>query len=153
VETRAGWPEVSVSLYIARGTLTLLLYRFGAHFATNAVDRNLFGLSLQDKARHMAYGMAMLRSTIAVKGVDFGVSLRRILGSIEKDMASELKDAVLWEALAIIAGGSIRAMPEGMKAVNRLRSDYVRQYLTRLRYVGITKQESALHPNLVAALQ
>ena len=153
VETRAGWPEVSVSLYIARGTLTMLLYRFGAHFATNPVDRKLFSLSLQDKARHLAYGMAMLKLTVAVKGVDFGVSLRRILGSIEKDMAGEMNDPVLWEAMAIIAGGSVAGMTEGMVAVERLRAEYVRQYLTRLRYVGIQKQESGLHPDLVAVLQ
>ena len=153
VETRAGWPEVSVSLYIARGTLTMLLYRFGAHFATNPVDRRIFGLCLQDKARHMAYGLAMLRLTVAVKGVDFGVSLRRILGSIEKDMAGEMKDPVLWEAMAIIAGGSIQRMAEGKAAVDRLRSDYVSQYVRRLQYAGIDKQESALHPDLAATLQ
>ena len=153
VETRAGWPEVSVSLYIARGTLTMLLYRFGAHFATNPVDRRIFGLCLQDKARHMAYGLAMLKLTIAVKGVDFGVSLRRILGSIEKDMAGEMKDPVLWEAMAIIAGGSIQGMADGKAAVDRLRSDYVSQYVRRLQYAGIDKQESALHPDLAAVLQ
>ena len=153
VETRAGWPEVSVSLYIARGTLSLLLYRFGTHFATNPVDRKLFALCLQDKARHMAYGMAMLKSSVAVKGVDFGVSLRRILGSIEKDMAGELRDPVLWEAMAVIAGGSIAGMANGMAAVERLRSGYVRQYLIRLRYAGINKQEGALHPDLAALLQ
>ena len=153
VETRAGWPEVSVSLYIARGTLTMLLYRFGAHFATNPVDRRIFSLCLQDKARHMAYGLGMLKLTVAVKGVDFGVSLRRILGSIEKDMAGELKDPVLWEAMAIIAGGSLRGMAEGKAAVDRLRSDYVRQYVKRLQYTGIDKRESALHPDLAAVLQ
>ncbi len=153
VETRAGWPEVSVSLYIARGTLTMLLYRFGAHFATNPVDRRIFGLCLQDKARHMAYGLAMLKLTVAVKGADFGVSLRRILGSIEKDMAGEMKDPVLWEAMAIIAGGSIQGMADGKAAVDRLRSDYVRQYVRRLQYTGIDKQESALHPDLAAVLQ
>ena len=153
VETRAGWPEVAVSMYIARGTMTLLLYRFGAHFASNPVDRRIFSLCLQDKARHMAYGMGMLKLTVAVKGVDFGVSLRRILGSIEKDMAGELRDTVLWEAMAIIAGGSVSGMAEGIAAVSRLRSDYVRQYAARLRYVGIDKQEPALHPDLAAVLQ
>ncbi len=153
VETRAGWPEVAVSLYIARGALTLLLYRFGAHFATNPVDRKIFSLCLQDKARHLAYGQAMLKLTVAVKGVDFGISLRRILGSIEKDMAGELKDPVLWEALAIIAGGSLSGIMEGMAAVDKLRSDYIRQYLARLRYVGIDKPERALHPDLAAVLQ
>ena len=153
VETRAGWPEVTVSMYVARGTLTMLLYRFGAHFASNPVDRKLFSLCLQDKARHVAYGMGMLKLTVAVKGADFGVSLRRILGSIEKDMAGELRDTVLWEALAIIAGGSVHNMDEGTAAVERLRSDYVRQYAARLRYVGIDKQEAALHPDLAAALQ
>ncbi|MXZ91555.1 MAG: hypothetical protein F4W95_12075 [Chloroflexi bacterium] len=153
VETRAGWPEVAVSMYIARGTMTLLLYRFGAHFASNPVDRRIFSLCLQDKARHMAYGMGMLKLTVAVKGVDFGVSLRRILGSIEKDMAGELRDTVLWEAMAIISGGSVSGMAEGMAAVSRLRSDYVRQYAARLRCVGIDKQEPALHPDLAAVLQ
>lgn len=153
VETRAGWPEVAVSLYIARGTLTLLLYRFGAHFASNAVDRRIFALCLQDKARHMAYGLGMLKLTVAVKGADFGTSLRRTLGSIEKDMAGELKDPVLWEALAIISGGSVRGMSDGKAAVDRLRSDYVRQYVKRLQYTGIGKQESALHPDLTAVLQ
>ena len=153
LETRAGWPEVAVSLYIARGTLTMLLYRFGTHFAANPVDRKVFGLCLQDKARHMAYGMAMLKLTVAVKGVDFGVSLRRILGSIEKDMAGELRDPVLWEAMAIISGGSVGRMSEGKAAVDRLRSDYIREYLGRLQYAGISKQESALHPDLAAVLQ
>ena len=152
VETRAGWPEVAVSMYLARATLTLLLYRFGAHFAGNPVDRRLFGLCLQDKARHLAYGQGMLKHTVAAKGPDFGTSLRRILGSIEKDMAGELKDPALWEALAIIAGGSVGAMGLGMRAAARLRADYIRQYLTRLRYVGIDKPASALHPDLAAAL-
>ena len=64
-----------------------------------------------------------------------------------------MKDPVLWEAMAIIAGGSVAGMSEGMKAVNRLRVDYVRQYLTRLHYAGIQKQESGLHPDLAAVLQ
>ena len=88
-----------------------------------------------------------------MKGPDFGVSLRRILGSIEKDMAGEIKDPVLWEALAIISGGSVGAMSHGWPAVDRLRSDYARQYVRRLQYVGIDKQESALHPDLAAVLQ
>lgn len=152
LETRAGWPETSVSLYIARGTLTLLLYRFGATYGANPVDRKLFSLCLQDKARHMAYGQAMLKASVAVQGPNFATALRRILGSIEKDMAGELKDPALWEALAIIAGGSVSRMAGGMDAVRRFRAGYVRQYLTRLRYAGIGKAESALHPDLTAVL-
>ena len=152
LETRAGWPETSVALYLARGVLTLLLYRFGAHYAANPVDRKIFSLCLQDKARHLAYGQGMLKYSVAVQGADFATSLRRILGSIEKDMAGELKDAVLWEALAIIAGGSVSGMKSGMAAVHKLRGDYVRQYVARLRYVGIGKRDDALHPDLAAAL-
>ena len=40
-----------------------------------------------------------------------------------------------------------------LAAVERLRSGYVQQYLTRLHYAGINKQEGALHPDLAAALQ
>ena len=55
--------------------------------------------------------------------------------------------------MAIIAGGSIAGMANGMTAVERVRSDYVSQYLTRLHYVGINKQASALHPDLVVLVQ
>ena len=44
-------------------------------------------------------------------------------------------------------------MSHGWPAVDRLRSDYARQYVKRLQYVGIDKQESALHPDLAAVLQ
>lgn len=152
METRAGWPETSVSLYIARGTLTLMLYRFGAHYANNPADRKIFSLCLQDKARHMAYGQAMLKYSVGIQGANFATSLRRILGSIEKDMAGELQDPVLWEAMAIIAGGSVAQMASGMQAVRKLRRDYIRQYARRLHYVGIGKPESALHPDLAAVM-
>ena len=152
METRAGWPETSVSLYIARGTLTLMLYRFGAQHANNPADRKIFSLCLQDKARHMAYGQAMLKYSVGIQGANFATSLRRILGSIEKDMAGELGDPVLWEAMAIIAGGSVAHMASGMHAVRKLRRDYIRQYARRLHYVGIGKPESALHPDLIAVL-
>ena len=59
----------------------------------------------------------------------------------------------MWEALAIIAGGSVSAIGMGMMAVSRLRADYIRHYLARLGYVGIDKPASALHPDLAAALQ
>ncbi len=152
IETRAGWPETAVTLYLARGVLTMLLYRFGAHYATNAVDRKIFSLCLQDKARHLAYGQGFLKFSVALQGADFATSLRRILGSIEKDMAGELKDPVLWEAMAIIAGGSVSQMKQGMESVNRLRTDYVKQYVARLRYTGIGKQENALHPELIEVM-
>ena len=152
IETRAGWPETSVALYMARGVLTLLLYRFAAVYATNPADRKIFSLCLQDKARHLAYGQGFLKFSVALRGVDFATSLRRILGSIEKDMAGELKDPVLWEALAIIAGGSVAQMKAGMVSVNKLRADYIRQYISRLRYVGIGRQESALHPDLAQVM-
>ena len=153
METRAGWPETAVPLYMARGLLTMLLYRFGAHYATNPADRKIFSLGLQDKARHLAYGQGFLKFSVALQGADFATSLRRTLGSIEKDMAGEMKDPVLWEAMAIIAGGSVSEMKNGMVAVRRLRADYIRQYVARLRYVGIGKQESALHPELIEVMQ
>ena len=90
---------------------------------------------------------------MALQGADFATSLRRTLGSIEKDMAGEMKDPVLWEAMAIIAGGAVSEMKNGMVAVRRLRADYIRQYVARLRYVGIGKQENALHPELIEVMQ
>ena len=54
---------------------------------------------------------------------------------------------MLWEALAVIFGGGVRGMDEGMKIVGRLRRDWVNDYLERLAWAGVMRR-AALLPGL-----
>ena len=153
LESRAGWPETSLYLYVMRGTLTQLLYRYGELYAHNPAEKLMFRLSLQDKARHLAYGMAHIKYTVEHKGPDFATGLLRVTGTVERDMAAEMDDPVLWEALAIIFGGSIDNIQQGMKVVHSLQQRYIREYLKRSQYCGIDKTEDNLGLELAKYLR
>jgi hypothetical protein len=152
LEIRGGWTEAALGLYIIRGTMTLLLCRYGEAYAGNAADQKLFRLAMQDKARHMAYGMAHLRYAIERKGGGYGLGLKRGLIAMEYEMLKELQDPVLWEALAILCGGGLERIEAGMAVANQVKQAYLEQCLQRLHAVGIEKSADELLPELQAYL-
>ena len=152
LESRAGWTETALYLYVLRGTLTLLLYRYGEAYAHNAAEKQLFRRCIQDKARHMAYGMAHLKYAVDEKGSDYALGLRRLMGGVERDLASEMKDPVLWEALAIYIAGSVDHMAEGMAEVKNLQRRYMEEYLARMKWIGVDKTLENLDQDLAAYL-
>lgn len=152
LESRAGWTETALYLYVLRGTLTLLLYRYGESYAHNPAEKQLFRFCMQDKSRHIAYGMAHLKYAIDEKGPDYALGLRRLMGGVERDLASEMKDPVLWEALAIIIGGGVDHMDAGMAEVKNLKRRYMEEYLTRMKWIGVDKTADNLDQGLAVYL-
>lgn len=153
LESRAGWTETALYLYIVRGTLTLLIYRYGEAYARNWTDKILFRRCIEDKARHMAYGMAHLKYAVDHRGSDYGLGLRRLMGGVELDLASEMKDPVLWEALAIIFGGGLSNIVAGMDVVKDLQQQYIEQYMARMQWIGVEKTQDNLNQDLAAYLR
>ena len=152
LESRAGWTETALYLYVLRGTLTLLLYRYGEAYAHNPAEKQLFRRCMQDKARHMAYGMAHLKYAVDEKGPDYALGLRRLMGGVERDLASEMKDPVLWEALAIYIGGGVGHIDSGMAEVKNLQRRYMEEYLTRMKWIGVDKTSENLDQDLAVYL-
>ena len=150
IESRAGWTETTVLMYIFRGTFTLMLYRYGEAYALNPAEKILFRLCSQDKARHLAYGMAHVRYAIAQKGGDYALGLLRMMRGVEQDLVTEMKDPVLWEAMAIICGGGLENISVGMDVVKGFQRQYVNEYVTRMRWVGIDKTLDNLLPDLAS---
>ena len=148
VEVRAGWTEAALYLYIIRGPLTLLLYRYGEAYATNPADKYLFRRSMEDKARHMAYGLAHVKYAVEHQGEGFARGLSNLMQGVEHDIGLELKDPVLWEALAIIYGGGLANISAGMEVVRALQQRYIEEYLARMAWTGVPKTEANLSPVL-----
>ena len=153
METRPGWTEVSMFLYLVRGPLTLLLYRYGEACARNKADKFLFRKCIEDKARHMAYGMAHVKYAVENQPDGFGQGLGNLMRGVERDLVRDLKDPVLWEALAIIVGGSVANIAQGMAVVDDLKQRYIEEYLKRMQWVGINKTEANMAPELAAFLR
>ena len=153
VEVRAGWTEAALYLYIIRGPLTLVLYRYGEAYAYNPTDKYLFRRCLEDKARHMAYGMAHVKYAVEHQDEGFAKGLSNLMQGVEHDVGLELKDPVLWEALAIIFGGGLANISAGMEVVKDLQKRYIEEYLARMEWVGIPKTENNLSPVLASYLR
>ena len=153
MEARAGWTEVCIFLYIIRGTLTMLLYRFGEAYARNKADKYMFRRCLEDKTRHMRYGMQHLKYAVDNREPSFGVGLNNLMRGVERDLAQDMKDPVLWEALAIIFGGGVANISAGMEVVKDFQQQYIEEYLARMQWVGVGKTEENLAPDLAAYLR
>ena len=151
LESRAGWTETSLLLHILRGSFTQVLYRCGAAYAPTPADEVLFRHALQDNARHVAYAMQHLRYAVTHRA-DFADQIQRFMTGAELAVAKDERDPVLWEALAIVFGGGVRQMGEGMQVVRHLRREYVRSYLRRLEWIGVDRRSRAL-PEFVKALE
>ena len=150
IESRAGWTETAVLMYILRGPFTLMLYRYGEAYALNPAEKILFRLSAQDKARHLAYGMAHVKYAITQKGEDYALGLLRMMRGVEQDLVTEMKDPVLWEAMAIVYGGGLENISSGMDVVKGFQRRYVNEYIARMRWVGIDKTLDNLVPELAS---
>jgi hypothetical protein len=74
------------------------------------------------------------------------------MGGVERDLASEMKDPVLWEALAIYIAGSVDHIAEGMAEVKNLQRRYMEEYLTRMKWIGVDKTADNLDQDLAVYL-
>ncbi len=132
LESRAGWSETAALLYLLRGTLIQTIYRYLAAYAPTPADEVIFSRAVQDKARHLAYGAQHLRYAVSHRQ-HYDDVLHRVLTGGEFTSVQNDRDPVLWEALAIVFGGGVRGMDEGMTVVRQLRRDYVKYYLDTQR--------------------
>ena len=141
LESKGGWSETSLFLHILRGIFILTIYRYGERFAHNPAEKALFGLAMQDKARHVAYGMQHLRYAVTHQQ-DKDTVFQRLLNIGERVFVRELQDPVLLEPLAVIFGGGIEGARSGMRRVHTMMGDFVRRYLASLDWIGIHRGEA-----------
>ena len=141
LESRGGWTETVLFLHLLRGDLTMTVYRYGEQFAHNDAERVLFARCMQDKARHVAYGLMHLRYALSHQP-DKGLVFQRLLNIGERVLERELQDPAFRESLAIILGGGIEGARVGMERYARLMGDYVRQYLAHLEWLGVHRGEA-----------
>lgn len=150
LESQVGWTETCLALHVLRGSFQLTLFRYLAAFGPTEADRVLAGRMFSDKARHIAYGVEHARYALGHEP-EFHDSWSRALVGAEGAIGKDEEDHVLWEALAIVFGNGIRGMDEGMQLVHRLRRDWVQDYMTRMAWIGLDREEW-LHPKLRANL-
>ena len=136
---------------VLQDSFTLVQYQYGEAYAASAAKKLIFRLAMQDKARHIAYGLAHLKYVLLHR-VDRRQELERYLDKGEALLVADDRDTATREAFAILLAGGKDKIQEGLKKYEEMRARQVQQYLDRLRWATIERQER-LNPALRAYVQ
>jgi hypothetical protein len=148
LESRGGWTEAVLYLLVLRGLFTQTMYRYLERYAHSDAERVIFGRCLQDKARHLTYGIDHLRYAVNHQD-DQNLILTQLCIIGERVLVRELRDTVLRSALAIVFGDGIAGIDAGSRVVDRMMFDYVSRYLDTMKWLGV--ERTTLFPDELAA--
>ena len=137
---------------VLHDSLTLAQYQFGEKYAKNAAEKYIFGHLLEDKSRHLAYGITHLKY-VMMHRADRRDELQRYLDKGEGMLIQDdRKDPATRAAFAIYFGGGKDKIDEGLKIYDAMRRRFVEQYLARLKWATIDRG-NRLAPELKAHLE
>lgn len=150
LESRGGWTEAVVYIYLLRGFYIQAQYRYLFAHAHNAAEREVFANCLADHARHMSYALDHLR--YAINHADGQRDVVRTLLSIgERTFAREMEEPVQRSALAIVFGGGIEGGRQaGLATWLEMVRSCIREYLAACEWLGVKR--TRIHRQLNAFL-
>jgi hypothetical protein len=143
---------MAVIQMVLHDSLTLAEYQFGEKYARNDAEKFIFARCLQDKARHVAYGITHLKYVLMHR-IDRREELQRYLDKGEGMLVTDdAKDSATKAAFAIYFGGGKANVTEGLASYNAMRAQFVNQYLERLKWATLDRTER-LNPGLKAFIE
>ncbi|MBS4729316.1 ferritin-like domain-containing protein [Mycobacterium sp. SM1] len=128
--------------------LVLTLFRAGEYLAKTHVDKEIFRRCMQDEARHVSYGTLELKNFLdASTDRDKALSdMHRFADLGEQIILTALSSPGLLEPLAVLMGGGVDKIDEGMEGVSFLWGTIVDEYLQRCERAGFDRREKVTIP-------
>jgi hypothetical protein len=147
-----NFTEMAVIQMVLQDSLTLAQYEFGEKYAKNPAEKFIFTRAMQDKARHIAYGITHMKYVVLHRP-DRRDEIQRYLDKGEGMMLQDdKKDPATREAFAIYFGGGKDNIREGMAVYKQMRRRHVEQYLARLKWATLERTDR-LAPGLRAYIE
>ncbi len=126
---------------VLQDSFTLTQYQYCERYAPSAPEKHMFRLAMQDKARHIAYGLAHLKYVLLHRPERRG-EMEKYFDKGEAMLVADDKDTATREAFAILFGGSQEKIQEGLQTYEEMRERQVRQYVARLRWATLEREET-----------
>jgi hypothetical protein len=142
-----NYSEMVVIQMVLHDGFTLAQLAHGEAFAHNAAEKLIFRLAMQDKARHVAYGIGHLKHVL-INRPSRRQEMERYLEKAEGGLIVDDGDTPTREAQAILLGGGKECMREGFRRLEGMRRRQVRDYLRRLEWATLEGHVEKLHPEL-----
>lgn len=145
-----NFTEMLTVQMVLQDSFTLTQYQVCEAYMPHAAEKLLFRLAMQDKARHVAYGIAHMKYVVLHRA-ERRQELERYLDKGEALLVADDRDSATREAFAILMAGGKNSIQEGLKKYQEMRRRQVEQYLDRLSWATIERRER-LNPALRAYL-
>jgi hypothetical protein len=128
--------------------LVLTIFRSGEFIARTHVDKEIFRLCMQDEARHVAYGTLELKNyldkhTNREAAVE---QLHKFADLGEQIILSAVTDPCLLEPIAVLLGGGVEHLDEGLQGAEVMWGVLVEEYLQRCERAGFDRAERCTLP-------
>ena len=146
-----NFTEMVIVQMVLQDSFTIVQYQYGEAFAPSAAEKLLFRLAMQDKARHIAYGIAHMKYVLLHRA-ERRLELEHYLDKGEALLVADDKDTATREAFAILFGGGKDKIQEGFKIYEEMRTRQIEQYLDRLNWATMDRR-GKLYPALRAYVQ
>jgi hypothetical protein len=128
--------------------LVLSVFRSGEMIAKTHVDKEIFRRCLQDEARHVSYGVMEFKwwldhHTDRARGLD---DMHRFADVGEQVILSAFTEPALVEPVAILLGGGLDKIDQGMEGMARVWRMFIDEYLQRCERAGFPRRDRCTIP-------
>ena len=147
-----NFTEMTTIQMVLQDSLTLAQYQYLEKYAKNPAEKYIFGRVLQDKARHIAYGTTHLKYALLHRP-ERREEVQRYLDKGEgMQVMDDVRDTATREAFAIYFADGRENGREGLAVADAMRRRGLQQYLSRLKWATLDRDER-LHPGLRAVFE
>ncbi|HVP31556.1 MAG TPA: ferritin-like domain-containing protein [Myxococcota bacterium] len=128
--------------------LVLSIFRSGEMIAKTHVDKEIFRRCLQDEARHVSYGTMELKYYLDhVRDRQAALDdMHRFADVGEQVILSSFTEAALVEPIAVLLGGGLAKIDQGMEGMAHLWRMSIEEYLQRCDRAGFSRRERCTIP-------
>lgn len=128
--------------------LVLSVFRSGEMIAKTFVDKEIFRRCLQDEARHVSYGVLQLKHHLD-NAPDRAAALEqfhRFADVGEMVILTAFTEAALIEPVAILLGGGLKKIDQGMDGLGHVWTMFIEEYFARCDRAGFDRRSRSRIP-------
>src|SRR5262249_15149761 len=128
--------------------LVLSIFRSGEMIAKTHVDKEIFRRCLQDEARHVSYGVMQLKYYLDnhPNRETAIADLHRFADVGEQVVLASFSEAQNPEPVAVLLGGGLKKIDEGMDGMAKLWRMFMDEYLQRCARAGFDRRDRCTIP-------
>lgn len=137
--------EMSAIMHIIGEGFIQSLFRSGELLSHSEAEKRIFRLAAQDESRHVSFGVMHMKHILETEP-ERREEIHSYLDSGEEIFAGTGVSASggSIESLAILLGGGVSQMDEGMKRLLAIRKRQVNEYMQRLKVAGLPERRGRM---------